>query len=112
MVNNKIPMRFYGRSTIASLTSDITVAVRHLSRGTIKDTVTKVVLDSCWFGIKHRLLITGKVRVPRLGDFEIATDPGGRLYVRFFCDPTLISELHSSLVSRSPSLSVGSPSES
>lgn len=106
MVNRKIPLRFYGKSTIASLTSDILVSVRSLSRGTIKDGVTKVVLDSCWFGIKHRLLITGKVRVPRLGDFEVAQDNKGHLFVRFYCDPTLISELHSSLVSRSPSLSL------
>lgn len=112
MVNKKIPLRFYGRSTISSLTGDIMATIRGLAKGTIKDSTTKVVLDSCWFCVKHRLMITGRVRIPRLGDLEVTSDLDGRPYVRFYCDPTLISELHSSLVARSPSLSVGSPSES
>lgn len=110
MVKKKLPLRFYGRSTITSLTNDVLISIRSTSRGSIKDAVVKRVLDAAWFSVKHRLLITGKVRVPKLGDFEIDRDHSGRPTVRYYPDPILIAEITASLVARSPSLHIDSDS--
>jgi hypothetical protein len=110
-MSKKIPLRFYGRSTIASLTSDVTITVKSLSKNTIKSSVVKMILDTCWFCVKQRLLITGKVKLPKLGDLVVFRDRDGRIGIKFLCDAALITEMYSSLCVKSPSLSAYSDCE-
>lgn len=109
MGKQTLPLRFTKKTSTASLLSDVMLALRVSLQNSVPDSIIRTVTETTFFCIKQRLLICGKVTLPKLGLLSVERDRDNKVFVQFFANGELITELYSSLAARCSSLDSDSP---